>query len=282
MSSNELSAQISGPRAVPRNSTTRDELFAGLCILACANGLWGRVLMAARDAGWSGAVFSLDISAIVLLACVGAVWLMLRDKSGEIRAADLGVTLVLVIFIILPIFALSWVALTGLGLYILLFASGSASRKRGAVLMLAITVPMLWVPLLIQFFERPILEFDASLVARLIGSHQIGNMVAFNQGIRICPNSPRLLFDHKLGPCILVLGWRDAVGRPPVVARGYLVGLSCLLLGRSNKRYAHSARGAQSRILQFFPRPILGCDQHNRQHIDNGRRGWIQRVRGKA
>ena len=282
MSSNELSAQISGPRAVPRNSTTRDELFAGLCILACANGLWGRVLMAARDAGWSGAVFSLDISAIVLLACVGAVWLMLRDKSGEIRAADLGVTLVLVIFIILPIFALSWVALTGLGLYILLFASGSASRKRGAILMLAITVPMLWVPLLIQFFERPILEFDASLVARLIGSHQIGNMVAFNQGIRICPNSPRLLFDHKLGPCILVLGWRDAVGRPPVVARGYLVGLSCLLLGRSNKRYAHSARGAQSRILRFFPRPILGCDQHNRQHIDNGRRGWIQRVRGKA
>jgi hypothetical protein len=70
MSSNELSAQISGPHAVPRNSTTRDELFAGLSILACANGLWGRVLVAA-DAGWSGAVFSLDISAIVLVAVLG-------------------------------------------------------------------------------------------------------------------------------------------------------------------------------------------------------------------
>ena len=173
----------SGPRAVLRNSTTRDELFAGLCILACANGLWGRVLMAVREAGWWGAVFSLDISAIVLFACVGAVWLMLRDKSGDIRATDLAVTVVLIIFIILPIFALSWVALTGLSLYILLFASGSSSRKRGAVLMLAITVPMLWVPLLIQFFERSILKLDASLVAWVIGSHQIGNMVAFSQGI---------------------------------------------------------------------------------------------------
>jgi exosortase/archaeosortase family protein len=190
MSSNELSVQTRGPLAVPRNSTTRDELFAGLCILACANGLWGRVLMAVREAGWWGAVFSLDISAIVLFACVGVVWLMLRDKSGDISAADLAVTVVLIIFIILPIFALSWVALTGLGLYILLFASGSSSRKRGAVLLLALTVPMLWIPLLIQFFERPILELDASLVARLIGSHQIGNMVAFNQGsgyVQIAP-----------------------------------------------------------------------------------------------
>jgi exosortase/archaeosortase family protein len=48
--------------------------------------------------------------------------------------------------------------------------------------MLAITIPMLWVPLLIQFFERPILELDASLVAWLIGSNRSGNMVAFSQG----------------------------------------------------------------------------------------------------
>jgi hypothetical protein len=92
MNSNELSAQTRGPFAVPRNSATRGDLFAGLCILACANGVWGRVLMAVREAGLSGAVFSLDISAIVLFACIGAVWLMLGDKSGEIRAADLAVT----------------------------------------------------------------------------------------------------------------------------------------------------------------------------------------------
>jgi exosortase/archaeosortase family protein len=189
MSSNELSAQTRAPLAGLRNSTTRDELFAGLCILACANGLWGRVIMAVREAGWWGAVFSLDISTFVLFACVGAVWLMLRDKSGEVQSADLAVAVALIILII-PIPALGWMALTGLSVYILLFASGSSSRKRGAVLMLAITVPMLWTPLIIQFFERPILELDASLVAWLIGSHHIGNMVAFNQGsgyVQIAP-----------------------------------------------------------------------------------------------
>jgi exosortase/archaeosortase family protein len=190
MSSNELSAQTREPLVVLRNSTTRDELFAGLCILACANGLWGRVIMAVREAGWWGAVFSLDISTFVLFACVGAVWLMLRDKSGEIQSADIAVAVALIILIILPIPALGWMALTGLSVYILLFASGNSSRKRGAVLMLAITVPMLWTPLLIQFFERPILELDASLVAWSIGTHHIGNMVAFNQGfgyVQIAP-----------------------------------------------------------------------------------------------
>jgi exosortase/archaeosortase family protein len=190
MTSSEVSAQTRGSLATLRNSTTRDELFAGLCILACANGLWGRVIMAVREGGWQGAVFSLDISAFVLFACVGVVWLMLRDKSGEIRSWDLAVAGALVIFIILPIPALGWMALTGLGLYILLFSNGSSSRKRGAILMLAITVPMLWVPLLIQFFEQAVLRFDASLVAWLIGSYHTGNTVAFRQGsgyVQIAP-----------------------------------------------------------------------------------------------
>jgi exosortase/archaeosortase family protein len=188
-SSNELSVQAHGLRAVLQTSATRDELFAGLCILACANGLWGHVIMAVREAGW-GAVFSLDISAFVMFACVGAVWLLLRDKNGEIRSGDLAVAVALIIFIILPIPALGWMALTGLSLYILLFSNGSSSRKRAAILMLAITVPMLWTPLLIQFFERPVLGFDASLVAWLIGSYSTGNMVAFSHGsgyVQIAP-----------------------------------------------------------------------------------------------
>jgi exosortase/archaeosortase family protein len=189
-SSNELSVKAHGPRSVLQTSTTRDELFAGLCILACANGLWGRVIIVVREAGWWGAVFNLDISAIVLFACFEGVWLMLRDKDGEIRTADFAVAAVSLVLIILPIFALSWLALAGLSIYILLFASGSSSRRRAAILMLAITVPMLWIPLVIQFFERPILELDASLVAWLIGSNRSGTMVAFSQGpgyVQIAP-----------------------------------------------------------------------------------------------
>jgi exosortase/archaeosortase family protein len=190
ITSSEMPTRSRGLPPTLRISATRDELFAGLCILACANGLWGRVIMAVREGGWQGAVFNLDISAFVLFACVGAVWLLLHDKSGEVRRREVAVAVALVIFVILPIPALGWVALTGLSLYILLFSSGSSSRKRGAILMLAITVPMLWVPLLVQFFEQPILQFDAALVACLIGSQHTGDMVAFRHGsgyVQIAP-----------------------------------------------------------------------------------------------
>jgi exosortase/archaeosortase family protein len=170
--------------------TTRDELFAGICILACANGLWGRVLMAVREAGWSGAVFNLDISFIVLLASAACVLLLLREKSSPIQGMDLFVTMTCIILIILPIPALGWVAITALSIYILLFATGSRSRKRAAIVMAALTVPMLWIPLLIEFFQRPILELDAMIVSWLIGSQHLGNLVAFKQGhgyVQIAP-----------------------------------------------------------------------------------------------
>jgi exosortase/archaeosortase family protein len=234
MSSNELSAQTRGRFAALRNSMTRDELFAGLCILACANGLWGRVIMAVREGGWQGAIFSLDISAFVLFACVGAVWLMLRDKSGEIRSADVAVAVALVIFITLPIPALGWMALTALGLYILLFSNGSSSRKRGAILILAITVPMLWTPLLIQFFERPILALDASFVAWLIGSHNTGNMVAFSQGSGYVQIAPACSSITNLALAFLcwvgVMQWANHRSSPEDILWALLVCSSALVV----------------------------------------------------
>src|SRR5262245_40453156 len=122
ITSSEMPTRSRGLLPTLRISATRDELFAGLCILACANGLWGRVIMAVREGGWQGALFNLDISAFVLFACGGAVWLMLRDRNGEIRWRDLAVAVALVIFIILPIPALGWMALAVLSLYILLFS----------------------------------------------------------------------------------------------------------------------------------------------------------------
>jgi hypothetical protein len=43
--------------------------------------------------------------------------------------------------VILPIYPISWVAVTGLSLYILLFANGSwtSARTRAAIILLALT-----------------------------------------------------------------------------------------------------------------------------------------------
>jgi hypothetical protein len=68
---------------------------------------------------------------------------------------------------------------TGLSLYILFFANDGAERRRGALILLALAVPMLWSRLLFQFFARPLLELDATMAAWLLGAERIGNLVRF-------------------------------------------------------------------------------------------------------
>jgi hypothetical protein len=168
--------------AALRNSLSRNEFFAGLYILGCANGLLGRIIQSANFDSWMGAITGVDINVIVLFACFAGVWAIFGNDKDEIRPWDLAVAGVFLGLVILPIFPLSWVAVTGLSLYILVFAHGDSERKRGAIILLALTVPMLWSRLLFQFFAKPILDIDASLVASLLGTGRVGNMVHFADG----------------------------------------------------------------------------------------------------
>jgi hypothetical protein len=86
-----------------------------------------------------------------------------------------------VFVIILPIGSLSWLAVTALSLYILV-ATNVASTQRGALILLATTVPMLWSQLLFRFFANPILQIDASLVCWILGTHRTGDIVGFADG----------------------------------------------------------------------------------------------------
>src|SRR5262249_3236894 len=155
-----------------------DELFALIAILACANGLIARVSQTVNDHGWADAAFAtFGISAIVLIACFIGVSELLSDKAKTIQSADLAVAAVLLLLIIVPIAQLSWVALTGLGLYILVFAGDQPSRRRGAIILLATTVPMLWSRMLFNLFANLLLQIDASLVGWILGTNRVGNMV---------------------------------------------------------------------------------------------------------
>jgi len=86
-----------------------------------------------------------------------------------------------VFLVILPIGPLSWVAVTALSLYIIVSAN-IASSRRGAFILLATTVPMLWSRLLFQFFANLILQIDASLVGWILGTHRTGDIVEFADG----------------------------------------------------------------------------------------------------
>jgi hypothetical protein len=158
----------------------RDELFAGICILACANGLGALVIKSVTDLGWESAVVeTFGVSAIVWVACFIGATLILHDRTDVIRSTDLVVGAIVLGLIFLPIGGASWLALTALCLYMLLLPNGPSSRKRGARLLLATTLPMLWSRLLLHFFAKPILEVDAAMISWLLDTDRVGNMVRF-------------------------------------------------------------------------------------------------------
>jgi hypothetical protein len=170
--------------AALKNILTRDEFFAGLYILGCANGLLGRAIYFLNLEGWTGLAVAIDTNVLVLFACGAGISGILANERDEIRSADLVVGGVFLVLVSLPIFPMSWVAVTGLSIYILCFAkeANNSARKRGALILLALTAPMLWSRLLFQFFGKFILDIDAGLVASLLGTHRVGNVVAFADG----------------------------------------------------------------------------------------------------
>src|SRR5262249_33387981 len=177
--STEFTAPRRGLVAALQHSLPRNELFAGLYIVGCANGLLGRSIYALNLEGWRGAVLGFEINVIVLAACFAGVYLLASSSRDQIRTLDLVVALAFLGVVALPIYAMSWVAGTGLSLYLHFFANEGSERRRGALILLALAVPMLWSRLLFQLFARPLLALDATMAAWLLGTERIGNMVRF-------------------------------------------------------------------------------------------------------
>ncbi len=159
---------------------SRNEYFAGLFALASANGLGSRMIEIVREIGWSGAMLStFEISSVVWISCFAGLTMVMREKGNEIQRLDLVVGAVLVVLIILPIGGLSWLAVSLLSLYIATFADPLSSLRRGAMILLAASVPMLWSRLLFRYFANFILQIDASLVSLMLGTPRSGNLVRF-------------------------------------------------------------------------------------------------------
>ena len=170
------------------SSTPRAELFSALFLLGCANGLAARVGQSITEHdGWLVAVLAtFKISIIIFGACFAGVSLFFRERlaafgriEDTVRTSDFVVAAFFVMLVLLPISPLSWLAVTMLSLYILLFTNTQEAGRRGATILLATTVPMLWSPLAFDFFAKIVLEREASVIGWLLSTHQSGNMVEF-------------------------------------------------------------------------------------------------------
>ena len=122
------------------------------------------------------------ISAIVWIAATLVLVDLLRDKTDQVRSQDLIVGAGFLLLVIIPVGAASWIALTGLGIYLLNVGNDSRSRWRAAILLVAITMPMFWGRLLFNFFSNFFLSLDAALVAMILGTPRLGTMVGMVNG----------------------------------------------------------------------------------------------------
>lgn len=160
----------------------RGEFFAGLFALGSVSGLASGIIQSVNRLGWAEALFNtFGISIIVWISCAAGVSLVLRDRTFGVRRSELAIGAGVVCLVILPIGALSWLAVTALSFYIIMSTNVTSSR-RGAFILLATTVPMLWSRLLFQFFANLILQIDASLVGWILGTHRTGDIVEFADG----------------------------------------------------------------------------------------------------
>ena len=94
--SNGYTTQRGGLLKVTRIGISRDELFFGLYLIGCVNGLFGRILLAARSDG----VLTVDISVIVLFACFAGLSLIFQNNKDELRPLDLAVAIVFTLLLL--------------------------------------------------------------------------------------------------------------------------------------------------------------------------------------
>ena len=219
---------------------SRDEFFAVLFILACVNGLGSQIVHSVRLLGWADALLStFGISVIVWIACFRGTRLILQERTDKIRSVDLALGFALLLLIALPIGRLSWLAITILSLYVLLFGDPSSSRRRGAVILLATTVPMLWSVLLFRYFANFILEIDASLIGWLLGTGNVGNVVRFADQSGSLRYSSLLFFLGQCLACSSSMGYHKPVAAASFVPERLVLVLSRCRLGRRHQRYTN-------------------------------------------
>jgi exosortase/archaeosortase family protein len=172
-------AELADTRVAPE-TLTRAQWLAGVLAVGLANGFALPVIRSAGEFGWLDALFkTFGISAIVWIACMSGVWLLAKAGGAPVTRRDLAVGAVALVLFVLPFGLMNWVVTTALSVYTAATSRPGTAARRGALILLAVTVPMCWGPLLFIVAAPPILTADAVAVSAIIGTARTGNVVAF-------------------------------------------------------------------------------------------------------
>ena len=182
MAGNIVSAgrSVSGRAAFPSQSLSRGTVFAAAGILAALNAQADQILNTfVYEPPLEGIAGLAGISAVIW-AAMAASWKIGTESAESLRPGrDLTVLAVVILLCFVPVSYSAQLGLLVCGAYLASTSRAGEPERRAALVLLALTGPLIWGRLLLHALEVPILSLDAHLVGTATGTPVDGNVVHF-------------------------------------------------------------------------------------------------------
>jgi hypothetical protein len=157
-------------------------VFAGLAVTGFLNGSVLRMKNALSDDPVGAVLGTFGISVIVWVGIGFATAFLWASTGREFSRRDACMALGAFALFLVPAAPFSWIGLTLIAVYIMRGAAPASIHRRGAAILLAVTVPMFWSRLAFSLFGDVLLRIDAALVSAATGGYRVGNAIAFADG----------------------------------------------------------------------------------------------------
>lgn len=177
-----LGAERSASWTSPAAHASRTRLFAVVGCVAAVNGFAGRIASSVHEQPLISALLDLGgVSAIVWFAIAALFALATEapaDRAARISRADAMVAGLTLALAFLPLNFAGALGLLLCGGYLALASPGGGTDRRIALIMLALTGPLIWGRFLLALVGPLLLQMDAGLAALLAGVPAEGNVVS--------------------------------------------------------------------------------------------------------
>jgi exosortase/archaeosortase family protein len=164
---------------------SRGQLFAVVGCVAAVNGFAGKIATAIYSQPLAVAILDLGgVSAIVWFA-IGILFVLASDTatpSPAVRPADKAVFGLTLVLSFIPLNFAAAIGLLLCGAYLALCSPGGSAERRIALVLLALTGPLIWGRFLLALIGPFLLRIDAALAGLLAGARVQGNVVSLAGG----------------------------------------------------------------------------------------------------
>lgn len=158
---------------------TRAGLIAGAGVLAALNAQADTIINILTVRWLTGLFVELGgISAIIWFAMYAALKIGIEGEAEPIRRRDLAVVAIVVFLSFIPLFFAAKGGVLLAGVYLFATSRPRSPSRRVALILLALTGPLIWGRVLLNVFAAPILALDAHIVATVVGSDVRDNLIA--------------------------------------------------------------------------------------------------------